>query len=68
VGRALWDSRIAQCVEHYGIVGWWVGTLGQRDSSLGRASWDSSVGRALWDSSVGRGARLMMTRPSFKVG
>jgi len=32
VGGALWDSGIAQWVEHYGIVG-----------SVGRALWDSSI-------------------------
>jgi len=31
VGRALWDSGIAQWVKDYGIVG----------SSVGRALWDS---------------------------
>jgi len=33
VGRALWDSEIAQRVEHYGIV----------EYLSGRALWDSGV-------------------------
>ena len=33
MGRALWDSGIAQCVELYEIVGW----------LSGRALWDSGI-------------------------
>ena len=33
MGRALWDSGIAQWVGHYGIV----------DSSVGRALWDEGI-------------------------
>jgi len=36
VGRALWDSGIAQWVGHYGIDG-------IVDSSVTRALWDSGV-------------------------
>jgi len=37
VGRALWDSGIAQWVGHYGIV----------DSSVGRALWDSGIAQGV---------------------
>jgi len=35
MGRALWDSRIAQWVRHYGTVG----------SSVGRELWDGGIGQ-----------------------
>ena len=46
MGRALWDSGIAQWVEHYGIAG----QLG------GRALWDSGI--AQWAEHYGKAGEL----------
>jgi len=45
VGRAFWDSRIAQWVEHYGIVG---------ELSGYRALWDRRIAQWIEDYGIVR--------------